>query len=125
MSVIIGEDANLLAMYKASEDAQDTSQRSYLGMSAMGSDCDRELWLNFRRASATKFKAETLYNFADGHYSEEISAARLNQVPGIVLLTHAVDGNQFGFTDHYGHFAGHMDGKILGLNQAPNHAFLY
>lgn len=96
--------------------------RPYLGMSAVGMNCERFLWLNFRWAGPAGggFDAKALCNFADGHAAEDVMAERLRMVPGVELYT--VDpstGRQFGFTDLGGHFRGHIDGAIRGLIQAP------
>lgn len=93
--------------------------RGYLGMSEIGGDCSRKLWSNFRFVALTNFEADTLRNFDDGHYSEDLTAARLRKIPGIRLMTHGSNGNQFGFSDLGGHFKGHMDGGIEGIYQAP------
>ena len=93
--------------------------RPYLGMSGLGHDCWRKGWMDFHWISIDTFKADTLRNFADGHYSEDLTAARLQAVPGLTLHTHNEDGSQFGFSDLGGHFRGHMDGAIQGIAQAP------
>lgn len=109
----------LAACDKALEDGQERRKRGYLGMSAIGKECERALWYDFRWAVETAFDANTLKRFEDGHVSEDIAVARLAKTPG--LEVHAVDenGDQFGFKDIGGHFSGHMDGVILGLVQAP------
>ena len=101
------------------EARQDRSRRGYLGMSSIGKSCERALWLSFRWAFSTNFKAQTLKLFDDGHRGEDIQAERLRLVPTIELLTHDEDGQQFGFSDFGGHFKGHMDGGIKGILQAP------
>ena len=81
------------------EARQDRSRRGYLGMSSIGKSCERALWLSFRWAFSTNFKAQTLKLFDDGHRGEDIQAERLRLVPTIELLTHDEDGQQFGFSD--------------------------
>jgi hypothetical protein len=120
MAVNLSADPTLLKMMEIEEAQQDTSTRPYLGMSSMGECCDRKLWNSFRRVKLPKFGAKTLYNFQDGHYSEELTAQRLKRIPGIKLITHTSSGEQIGFTDHGGHFRGHEDGEITGIEQAPN-----
>lgn len=94
--------------------------RPYLGMSAIGEPCERRLWYSFRWAVAQRFSAATLYLFEDGHRTEDLIASRLRMAPGVTLHTidHAT-GRQIGYSDHGGHFRGHMDGAVLGLAQAP------
>jgi len=119
MSVNLSDDPTILKMMETSERLQDKTPRSYLGMSSMGEDCDRKLWNDFRQVSLNWFPAKTLYAFEDGHASEEITAFRLKDISGIELVTHTALGEQIGYVDHGGHFRGHMDGKIKGLEQAP------
>lgn len=114
-------DPTLEAVNAAIEARGNAEQhRPYLGMSEIGRSCDRALWYGFRWCSPKTFDAATLRRFEDGHRTEALEAERLSLVGGIELLT--IDprtGRQFGFSDHGGHFRGHMDGSILGLLQAP------
>lgn len=113
-------DPTIVALCAAMEGkAAGELPRPYLGMSAIGEECERKLWYNWRWMEDSKFDALTLARFADGHYSEDAIAARLREVDGIVLETHLEDGRQIGFSDMEGHFRGHMDGIITGLLQAP------
>ena len=109
----------LEAIDSAMEAAQDTTPRPYLGMSSVGFACSRKPWLDFRFASETIFKAATLRKFEDGHITESVQADRLRLVKGVRVVTEGSNGKQVGFTDHNGHFRGHMDGGILGLIEAP------
>ena len=107
-----------LMLEKMAEE-QDRSSRDYLGMSALGHVCDAKLWLDFRFASVNSFPAGTLCKFADGHYSEDLTADRLRAIPHLELQTHNDDGKQIGYSDIGGHLRGHMDGLIKGIIQAP------
>lgn len=96
--------------------------RPYLGMSAIGEDCERRLWYGFRWClpAGGGFDAKGLSNVQDGHRSEDVMAERLRAVPGVQLLTlDPTTGRQFGFSDVAGHFRGHCDGVARGLLQAP------
>lgn len=96
--------------------------RPYLGMSAIGMDCEAFLWRNFRWCgpSGGGFDAKALANFEDGHRTEDLMASRLRMVPGVKLYTiDPSSGKQFGFSDLGGHFRGHIDGAIQGILQAP------
>ena len=107
-------DAELEARAKAEK------PRDYLGMSAIGRPCGRQIWYDFHQPIRENFKADTLKRFDDGHRSEDIMAFRLRMVSGVQLWT--VDpetGQQFSLSDFDGKFKGHMDGVILGLLQAP------
>lgn len=95
--------------------------RGYLGMSSVGHDCTRKLWYDFRFVSMPFFSAKTLQCFEDGHRSEAIMIDRiLNAVPQAEFLTHKEDGNQIGFIDIDGHFRGHCDGAISGIEETGN-----
>lgn len=109
----------LEASDRALEARQDTSRRQYLGMSAIGNECERQLWYGFRWTQRPRFDANTLKRFEDGHRSEDIMIARLAATDGLEVHSVGPDGKQFGFKDLGGHFSGHMDGVILGLIQAP------
>jgi hypothetical protein len=114
-------DPTLAAADRALEErALRDKARPYLGMSAIGHSCERNLWYIFRWAAQARFSADALKRFADGHATEDVQAQRLRLVEGVTLWT--VDpetGQQFGYTDLDGHFRGHKDGVIAGLLQAP------
>lgn len=113
------QDPTLQAVDAAIEAKQARRPRDYLGMSAIGRTCDRQIWYSFRWCTQVAFDAATLKRFADGHDGETLQAARLRMVDGIELHTLDESGQQFGFYDLGGHLRGHMDGAILGLVQAP------
>lgn len=99
--------------------AQEKRFRPYLGMSAVGSECARKLWYNFRWTTNPSFDALTLKRFADGHASEAVAVARLKSVDEFEVYDADDRGEQFGFKDLGDHFSGHMDGVIKGILQAP------
>lgn len=115
----IWSDPTLDAIDEQMEKSQDRRPRPYLGMSAIGGPCERQLWYDFRWCVAPSFDAATLKKFDCGHRGEDIQAARLRTVPGLKLHTHDENGRQFGFADIGGHMKGHMDGAITGLVQDP------
>lgn len=92
-------------------------KRTYIGASSIGDPCPRKLWYRYHTAMVETFSADIIRKFNDGHRCEDVMAEHLRMVPGIQLWTHKEDGNQWGFVD--GPFAGHYDGVILGLLQAP------
>ena len=112
-------DHTLAAADAALAAQQERRPRAYLGMSAIGDQCARKLWYEFRWAAQKDFDSATLKRFADGHATEALAVARLKAVDQLELHDVAADGRQFGFTDLGGHFRGHMDGVVLGLLQAP------
>ena len=113
-------DPTLQAMYKVIEGEQyKKKKRDYLGASLIGNPCARQIWYEYNGYERAPFNATTLMNFEDGHRTEALTAARLQSVPGISLVTMGADGNQLGFRDLDGKFRGHYDGIITGILQAP------
>jgi hypothetical protein len=116
-------DPTIDAMLAAVEAANRLERpRPYLGMSGIGMECERRLWYQFRWClpAGGGFDSKSLLNFADGHATEDVMAARLRTVPGVELYT--IDpstGRQFGFVSVGGHFRGHSDGMMRGVLQAP------
>lgn len=119
-------DPTLAAVDTALVEQQEFRRRLYLGASQIGNPCDRALWYSFRWALEPRLDAHNLRRIADGHAGEAMMADRLRQVSGVQLWT--VDeetSEQFGFSDLNNHFAGHLDGVILGLLQAPKTAHIW
>jgi len=113
-------DPTLAAVDAALVAQQETGWRPYLGASQIGGPCDRALWYAFRWCLEPRLSADSLRRIADGHAGEALMAERLRRVPGIHLWTVDEDaGQQYEFVDLNRHFAGHIDGVILGLLQAP------
>jgi hypothetical protein len=100
-------------------------RRSYLGASSLGDRCDRKLWYQFTGAPSEPRRASLIYAAEDGHRTEALVIERLRMLPDIQLWDRGEDGRQIGFTDMDGKFAGHLDGIIKGLRQAPatSHVF--
>jgi hypothetical protein len=115
------EDPTLAAVDRALEERRNAEPaRPYLGMSIIGKECERELWLTFRWVGREVSDAVTLKRFEDGHRGEDLQAERLRLVPGLELHTHDPNtGGQFAVEDCGGHVKGHMDGAVLGIIQAP------
>ena len=114
------KDATLVAVDHAIEKSQSRRDSNGIGMSAIGRECDRDIWLSFRWATPVEFDAKTIKRFEDGHKSEDIMAERLRMVDGIDLITKDPNtGRQIRVEDFGGHFSGYVDGVITGLLQAP------
>ena len=105
-------DAQLVA-------TQDRSRRKYLGMSAIGGECERKLWYSFRWCGQETFDAPTLKRFEDGHRTEDLIITRLRLVPGLEIYDREPDGGQLACSDFGGHLRGHLDWMCRGLVQAP------
>lgn len=113
-------DPTLAAIDRALEAKNAGRFSYYLGFSAIGKPCSRDLWYGFRWTVKSHFDAKSIKRFDDGNHGENVMAARLRLVPGIEL--HTIDpetGKQFGFMDHGGHYRGRCDGVVFGLLQAP------
>ena len=92
--------------------------RGYFGMSS-AADCRRKNYLQWTFADREIYNADTLKRFDDGHRTEDLAIKRLRMAKGITIVEQGDDGRQIEVVDHDGHFIGHLDGKILGLRQAP------
>ena len=94
--------------------------RYYIGASSIGDECELKLWLKRNHADkAAPRKAKLILAANDGHRGEDLAATYIRQVPDIKLDTHKSDGGQYGFSDFGGEFAGHIDGIISRIPQAP------
>jgi hypothetical protein len=114
-------DPTLEAMYKAIE-AEAEAQPSWSRTLGMGNEqeCNRRNAYSFRNAKRERFGYDALFRFDDGHNIEDMTIARLKQIPGVTVLDRDPDTfRQFTFKDIDGHSKGKMDGVIHGLYQAP------
>ena len=112
-------DRTLRAVDKAMEERKNSEHaRNYLGMSAIGEECERKLFYSFRDAEKRFIQASGIRAIEDGFAQEDVMAYRLRQVPGIKLITEQ-DGAQIGFSSVDGHFRGHCDGMIYGILERP------
>ncbi len=91
-----------------------------MGASTVGQLCERKTWLQWRIAKTETFTAEQLRRFEDGYRAEDVEASRLSRVTGITLRTiDPVTGFQFSVEAISGHLKGRVDGRVMGLLQAP------
>ena len=96
-------------------------RRTYLGLSALGGECERKLWYSYHEPQAEEHDALTLKRFADGHASEDVIVERLRMAPGVTLMSVDPDtGRQIAVQDMDGRLRGNLDGVIHGLHQAPS-----
>jgi CRISPR/Cas system-associated exonuclease Cas4 (RecB family) len=101
------------SIFKLHEDRADRKPRAYLGASQLGEPCARRLWLSFRWAGAETFGGRMLRLFDTGVREE----ARL--IDELRAIGVQVEGQQFEVSAFGGHLAGHLDGAVLGLEEAP------
>ncbi len=87
------------------------SHRTYMGVSGIGTECDRQLWYSFHKPKAVD-QAKVLRIFAVGHALEPLIVDWLRK-SGLTVYTEKANGEQFGFEDEM--IAGHIDGVVLGI----------
>jgi hypothetical protein len=120
ISQYIDNDRTLRAMSEEIIKASVKKPRNYLGMSEIGEPCWRMLWYRFRNVLEETLTLKSLLAIEDGYKQEDIMASRLRLVPGVKLETiNPETGEQFGVKLIGGHFAGHLDGKIIGIYESP------
>ena len=98
--------------YYCDKVAQETERR-YFGASECGHECDRYLWLNFRKAFSHKWEGRMLRLFDTGHRAESRFVDELSSI-GFDVRAFDKDGNQFAAESHNGHKKGHLDGVAKG-----------
>ena len=91
-------------------------QRTHLGASLIGEDCDAKIWYAFRWANKEVFSGRMLRLFERGTLEEQ---RLLRYLRGIGFKIHDVDehGQQFRIADKTGHYGGSTDG--LGVPPYP------
>src|SRR4029077_13225364 len=100
-------------IYAAYEGLKD-GERSYLGCSQFGNECDRALWYAFRWA----VEPEHLYGrkvrlFQTGHREEK------RMIEDLIRVGVEVDHGQLEVSGLGGHIKGHLDGRAVGFVEAP------
>lgn len=90
--------------------------RSYLGGSVLGKECDRELWYTYHQPVLNQdARIERIFHV--GHLLESYVISLLKHSGYQVFHTNEEDDSQFGFKDE--EIAGHIDGVIM-LNNTPH-----
>lgn len=88
--------------------------KSYLGMSIIGNPCDRALWYTFHWTSPPEvIDGRKLRLFETGDIEEERIKNNLRSI-GVEITNEQSEMSDIG-----GHFSGHCDGEVLGLEEAP------
>lgn len=93
-------------------------KRGYLGGSAIGTECERQLWYAFRECSEPQFEGRLYRLFNRGHREEPVFVDELKAI-GCQVHEVGPDGEQFEVVAFGGHFKGHADGVALGIPEAP------
>lgn len=107
---------------------EEKGPRKYLGLSALGDECKRKVWLQWRQCLLPQFPARLLRLFRRGH-REEAALIFLLRGAGLEIFEHDSEGKQFKVTELEGHLSGHCDGvgkapKELWENGSKDHPFL-
>lgn len=98
---------------------QQDGERTYLGGSALGDNCDRRLWLQFRWAYfAEPFEGRMIRLFETGHLQEDRMIDDL-RAAGCEVIATTEDGEQIAVSFANGHGGGHLDGEVKGIWEAP------
>lgn len=116
-------------VYQNRPDIIEPFGRPYLGMSGIGDDCLRKVWFGFRFASIKKITRRLKLIFDRGHREEEIIIAELKEI-GLEIFRRDEDGGKveiFGIEGEkqeqavgfFEHEKGHIDGRVLGVVEAP------
>lgn len=93
---------------------KDEGNRSHLGASLIGKECDRDLWYTFNWAMVAHFEARTLRLFNRGHLEEGRLIAMLLMI-GCQVFQYESPGKQYRISDAGGHFGGSGDGVVIGI----------
>lgn len=88
-------------------------KRDYLGMSVLGHECTRYLWLAFRWTFTETITDRQRRLFGRGHREEPAIIENLERI-GV-----EISGQQEEFTDGFGHIKGHCDGFADNVPEAP------
>jgi hypothetical protein len=84
-------------------------QRSYLGASSIGTECDRKIWYSYH--SPKRIQDPRVHRIMDfGHFSESYIVSMLKHA-GYEMYVDDENGDQFGFEDE--EVAGNSDGVII------------
>jgi len=97
-----------------------SEERTYLGASILGDECERKLWYGFRWAFAPeRFSGRMLRLFQTGHREEARIIEDLRRIPGAEVRDLDFEtGAQWMVTFAGGHAGGHADGRMTGVPDA-------
>lgn len=84
-------------------------ERGYLGLSALGGECKRAVWYDFRKVAPKQFPPRMLRLFRRGDVQEYQFIYLLRGI-GFTIYERDENGKQFKVTDFEGHLSGSMDG---------------
>ncbi|MHB2169943.1 PD-(D/E)XK nuclease family protein [Alsobacter sp. R-9] len=109
------------AIYAAYERAAERDERTYLGASVIGDECERRLWYGFRWATPPEdFDGRKLRLLETGHHEEARMIEDLGAAGVEVWDRNPETGEQWCVVAVDGHFRGHLDGVVLRVPEAPS-----
>lgn len=107
------------AIYLVYESRKD-KERSYLGASTFGTECDRAFWYQFRHAAEPeKLEGRKRRLFQTGHREEARIIEDLRAAGIEVEEQDPATGQQWEITSLGGHLRGHLDGLASNVPEAP------
>lgn len=107
-------------VWRALERDNTEAPRTYLGASAVGAECERQLWYTFRHVGREKFPGRVLRLFETGHLEEARFARDLRSIGIEVEDVDPVTGRQWAYSAFGGHGRGHGDGRVRGVPGFPD-----
>lgn len=107
-------------IYEQGEKEQGDSRRPHLGCSAVGRDCSREIWYNFRWAGQVTWSGRMLRLFDRGQREEAVLVDALKSIGCEVWEEDPRTGKQFKVKFESGHIKGSADGVCRGVPGDPN-----
>ena len=103
-------------VYEAKKD----KERSYLGASTFGTECDRAFWYAFRHAAEPeKLEGRKRRLFQTGHREEARIIEDLRAAGIEIEEQDPATGQQWEITSLGGHLRGHLDGLASNVPEAP------
>lgn len=112
------------AIYKHYSDNRGDWRRNHLGMSVIGKDCERAIWMDFRWASNPHYPSRILRLFETGNREEPRLVKNLRDIGITVWDSDPDSGKQISYSAFGGHFSGSLDGIGIGFEESKNYHLL-
>lgn len=101
------------------EEQQEEEPRGYLGASALGGPCSRQLWYGFRWVDDVTFPGRVLRLFKRGEREEDVFENLLRRIGCQVWGLDPATKKQYLVKFPNPHIGGHADGVGVGLMEVP------
>lgn len=113
------ESQTIAAIYAAYEANRTSFDSTGLSISSLGTECDRQLWYEFRwAAKQATHTGQKLRLFETGNREEVRLLEDLKRI-GCEVHEHDERGRQWKVYAVGGHLRGKLDGAVLGVPEAP------